>query len=88
MIEAWFAFHAFRPCTLPWHAEHNVIKFSSESAPEWLRSSWWCTSRLDMAPQDWHFQLSRRSTSCRSASYEAGSNRDLLPLTLLSRRCS
>ena len=26
---------------------HSVIKFSSESAPEWLRNSLWCTSRFD-----------------------------------------
>jgi hypothetical protein len=40
------------PCTLAWHAAQSVIKFSSESAPEWLRNSWWCTSRFDIAPQD------------------------------------
>jgi hypothetical protein len=37
---------------LAWHSVHNVIKFSSESDPEWLRNSLWCTSRFDMEPQD------------------------------------
>jgi hypothetical protein len=86
-MEAWFAFQTFRPCTVLWHEEQSVIKFSSASAPEWLRNSWWCTSRLDMAPHDWHLHSSRRNTSCRSASV-AGANRSLLPLTLLPRRCS
>jgi hypothetical protein len=37
---------------MAWQAVHSVIKFSSASAPEWLRNSLWCTSRLDIEPQD------------------------------------
>ena len=28
-------------CTWAWHVAHSVIKFSSESSPEWLRNSLW-----------------------------------------------
>jgi hypothetical protein len=47
-----YPFVAVRRCTLVWHAVHSVIKFSSESAPEWLRNFLWCTSRFDIVPQD------------------------------------
>jgi len=26
-------------CTVAWHVEHSVIRFCSESSPEWLRNS-------------------------------------------------
>lgn len=29
------------------HAVHTVIRFSSESSPEWLRNSLWWTSKFD-----------------------------------------
>ncbi len=41
-----------RPCTLAWHGAHSVIKFSSASAPEWLRNSVWCSSRFDIVPHN------------------------------------
>jgi hypothetical protein len=41
-----------------WHAVHSVIKFSSESAPEWLRNSLWWTSRLVAAPRQRRFYVS------------------------------
>ena len=28
-------------CTVAWHAEQSVIRFCSESSPDWLRNSWW-----------------------------------------------
>lgn len=34
VTEGWFIFHAFWSCTLSWHAEHSVIRFSSEAAAE------------------------------------------------------
>jgi hypothetical protein len=47
-----YPFVAFRRCTLVWHGAHSVTKFSSVSAPEWLRNSLWCTSRFDIVPHD------------------------------------
>jgi hypothetical protein len=49
-----------------WHSVQRVIRFSSESIPDWLRNCLWCTSRWDMVPHDWHLQLSRQSTWRRS----------------------
>jgi len=54
---------------------HKVMRFGSESSPEWLGNTLWCTSRFDTAPQYWQRQLSRRSTSCRRLSYDGESNR-------------
>jgi len=67
-------------CTPAWHAAQNVIKFSSVSAPEWLRNSLWCTSRFDIVPQDSHLQPSRFRTSWRKLSYAAESSRKRAPL--------
>lgn len=38
-----------------------MIRFSSESWPEWLRNCLWCTSRLGIAPQDCLYSTLRRS---------------------------
>jgi len=48
--------------TASWQVVQSVIRFSSESSPGWLPSSLRWTSRLDIAPHDWHLQPSRRST--------------------------
>jgi hypothetical protein len=63
------------PCTSEWHDRQSVIRFCSESSPPRLRKSLWCTSRLDLVPQAWHLQPSRRSTWLRSRSYNSGSRR-------------
>ena len=34
-------------CILAWHAAQRVIKFSSESSPEWLRNCWMVETSLD-----------------------------------------
>src|SRR3989442_8272923 len=37
------------------------MRFGSRSLPPRLRNCLWCTSRLDIVPQHWHLQLSRRA---------------------------
>ena len=39
MVMPRLLFNPFGPCAAAWHAEHSVIRFSSESEPEWLRNS-------------------------------------------------
>lgn len=64
-----------------------MIKFSSESAPEWVRNCLWWTSRFDIVPQHWHFQLSRRRICWRRLSYDKGSSRKLGVLDESFSRC-
>ena len=35
-----------------WQSPHSVIKFPSESSPEWMRNCLWWISRFDIVPQD------------------------------------
>ena len=62
-------------CTPAWQEAQSVIRFCSESSPEWLRNFVWWISRVNIAPHDWHLQPSRRSTCLRSWSYNSLSRR-------------
>jgi hypothetical protein len=73
-------------CTCSWHSQHRVIRFSSTSSPDRLRNFLWCTSRLHIAPHNWHRHPSRCKTCLRSWAKGSASRRiggDFLRVALI-----